>query len=79
MKLPNFLRFEPFNRLRDQMNVPREVDELIIENRPQVDFSAAAASAGRPPLASRAEGARLHPPEIRQSSRSSRSPARRLD
>ncbi len=37
MKLPDFLRFEPFNRLRDQMNIPREGDGPLIESNPQED------------------------------------------
>ena len=37
MKLPDFLRFEPFNGLRDKMNIPREDDGSLIESSPQED------------------------------------------
>ena len=48
MKLPDFMRFEPLNRLRDKMKIPREVEGSIIESSPEIESPPLAAPLALP-------------------------------
>ena len=54
MKLPDFMRFEPFNRLRDKMNIPREVEGSIIESSTPIESPPLAAPLALPAPKARA-------------------------